>query len=232
MNLTELTKAVVKKTGVLGGGAEKTLKALIKIMKKDLEKGETVNLSGFGSFHVITHNVSTTPHPETEETVNIPAHSEVQFRMAKELKKALLPKGEHVPLQSDEIVKEHKNEAIDSIDLEKQDKQNQYDRSYSMLISIPKGAIVVLGLDADDHPFEASGIDISMHGISFLTPEKPVQCITNISYPHHKVVLNVKRAGIYSQNNIETVAVLSVFENDVDDWMHWIELMTRLNEKV
>ncbi|MBF0196023.1 MAG: HU family DNA-binding protein [Magnetococcales bacterium] len=234
MNLTELTKAVAKQTGITDGDTEKTLLAFINTVKEELIKGESVNLLELGKLKVITQQAATQTHPKTGEIIYFPEQKDVQFKMAKPLQKAILAKGEHdEPLNFEESIQEATNVDIDNdVNREQSNDNSEDDKIFSMRISIPKGAIVVHGLDADDKPFQVSGVDISMNGISFITPGKPVQCITQISYPHHNVTLNVKRAGIHHQNNKEIIAVISVFENDTEDWMRWIELMTRLDEMV
>ncbi|MGL5716148.1 MAG: HU family DNA-binding protein [Paraclostridium sp.] len=65
--------------------AERTVNAVLDIIKAELAKGETVELFGFGKFEVITKAARDGRNPKTGETIRIEAKKAVKFKAAKAL---------------------------------------------------------------------------------------------------------------------------------------------------
>ena len=86
MNKSELITAVAQASGVQKKDAERVLNAAIDHMSAALERGEKVQLSGFGTFEVKTRKDRMGRNPVTRETVKIPAKNAVTFKPSGNLK--------------------------------------------------------------------------------------------------------------------------------------------------
>jgi len=89
VNKTELIEAIAKKSGLKKTEADCALNAALEAVTEALVKGEKVQLMGFGSFEVKERAARTGRNPQTGETVQINAHSTVQFHAGKALKDAV-----------------------------------------------------------------------------------------------------------------------------------------------
>lgn len=230
MDLNKLKIVVAEKLGISHKSASKTLDTVVQLIRDSLQRGEAVTIFRLGTFSPVMDEARRVIHPKTGAEVEIPAQRVARFKTSRSFKRFLNP----VPApmgHADERVHQRMDEASDSMDQKVQETPHVSDKRFALRIPVPDGAVIVHGIDAFDQPFQSQGIDISMHGIRFYAPGKSVQRITQVEFPKHNVVLQVKRAGIHRQDDKETVVVFSEFEHDVDDWMRWIELMTRLHEE-
>jgi Bacterial nucleoid DNA-binding protein len=66
--------------------AELALKALIESVEEALEKGEKVQLVGFGTFETRERAAREGRNPRTKEVINIPATTVPVFKAGKEFK--------------------------------------------------------------------------------------------------------------------------------------------------
>ena len=80
MNKSELITAVAQAAGVQKKDAEHILNAAIDHISAALERGEKVQLSGFGTFEVKTRKDRMGRNPVTREAVKIPAKNAVTFK--------------------------------------------------------------------------------------------------------------------------------------------------------
>ncbi|QLA17272.1 HU family DNA-binding protein [Desulfolutivibrio sulfoxidireducens] len=69
--------------------AGKALDAVVEVIKDALVAGETVTLTGFGSFKVSERAARTGRNPQTGKEINIPASKAVKFTVGKALKEAV-----------------------------------------------------------------------------------------------------------------------------------------------
>ena len=86
MNKTELIAAVAEKTGVSKKDAESIVSAAFDTVAQELQKGEKVQISGFGSFEVKNREARVGRNPHTKEAIQIPAAKVPAFKAAKALK--------------------------------------------------------------------------------------------------------------------------------------------------
>ena len=86
MKKTELRDAIASKTGLTITQAGQALQAFIDIAGEELAKGETVQLTGFGTFDVKERAGRTGRNPRTGETITIKASKSVGFKAGKALK--------------------------------------------------------------------------------------------------------------------------------------------------
>ena len=89
MNKTELVAAVAQNAGMTKKDAERAVNAAVEAIAKSLEKGEKVQLSGFGIFEVKTREARVGRNPRTKEAIQIPATKLPVFKASKALKDAI-----------------------------------------------------------------------------------------------------------------------------------------------
>ena len=86
MNKAELVEAMAKKIAQTKKVTEESLNAFIEVVTEELEKGEKVQLVGFGSFEVIKRAARKGRNPQTKEEIKIPASKAPKFKAGKALK--------------------------------------------------------------------------------------------------------------------------------------------------
>ncbi len=89
MNKNDLVDAVAERTGLAKSDAARALEAVLGTVTDALRKGETVTLSGFGSFVAKTRAARTGRNPRTGEAISIAASRAPAFKAGKGLKDAL-----------------------------------------------------------------------------------------------------------------------------------------------
>ena len=89
MNKNDLIDAVSERTGLARSDAARAVEALLGAVTDALKAGDTVALSGFGSFVAKTRAARTGRNPRTGETLSIPASRAPAFKAGKALKDAL-----------------------------------------------------------------------------------------------------------------------------------------------
>ena len=77
MNKAELIAAVAAKTGDTKKGAEATVNAFVDVVTEALQKGDKVQLVGFGSFEVRKRAARKGRNPQTKEEIKIPASKDL-----------------------------------------------------------------------------------------------------------------------------------------------------------
>ena len=86
MNKSELTAALVAKTGLAKKDAEKALNAVVDGITETLAAGDKVQIVGFGSFEVKERPARTARNPRTGEEIKIEASKAPVFKAGKALK--------------------------------------------------------------------------------------------------------------------------------------------------
>ena len=89
MNKTELIAAAAEKAGIAKKDAERVINAAIDTVIAELNKGERVQLSGFGIFETKEREERVGRNPRTKETIRIPATRTPAFKASKALKDAV-----------------------------------------------------------------------------------------------------------------------------------------------
>ena len=83
MNKSELVDAIVAKTGETKKATEATLNAFLETVVSALQKGEKVQLVGFGTFEVRERAKRKGRNPQTGEEIVIPASKAPVFKAGK-----------------------------------------------------------------------------------------------------------------------------------------------------
>lgn len=89
MNKTELVAAMAEKAELSKKDSEKALKAFIDVVSEELQKGEKIQLVGFGTFEVSERAARTGKNPQTGAEIKIPASKAPKFKAGKALKDAI-----------------------------------------------------------------------------------------------------------------------------------------------
>jgi len=89
MNKTEFVDAVAKWAGVPKTEAAKVIAAGVEVITKALKKGDTVQMTGFGTFAVAKRAARTGRNPATGKAIKIAACKTPKFKAGKVLKDAV-----------------------------------------------------------------------------------------------------------------------------------------------
>ena len=86
MNKTELIAAAAQSAGLTKKDTERVLNAALDAITLSLQKGEKVQLSGFGTFEIKDREARIGRNPHTKEAIEIPATKVPVFKASKALK--------------------------------------------------------------------------------------------------------------------------------------------------
>ena len=86
MNKAELIAAIAAKTEDTKKVAESSVNAFVDVITETLQKGDKVQLVGFGSFEVRKRAARKGRNPQTKEEIKIPASKAPVFKAGKALK--------------------------------------------------------------------------------------------------------------------------------------------------
>ena len=92
MNKTELVASVAEKSGLTKKDSEKAVNAVLAAVTESLEKGEKVQLVGFGTFEVRERKARKAQNPQTKKEITIPATKVPAFKAGKGLKEVVAKK--------------------------------------------------------------------------------------------------------------------------------------------
>ena len=85
----DLVAAIADKAGLSKKASEAALNAAVEAITAALAKGETVQLTGFGTFGVKKRAARKGLNPKTKEAITIPASKVPGFKAGKALKDAV-----------------------------------------------------------------------------------------------------------------------------------------------
>lgn len=86
MNKSDLITSMAEKSKLTKKETETVLKAFIDSVEETLEKGDKVQLVGFGTFETRKRAERTGRNPRTKEEITIPASTVPVFKAGKEFK--------------------------------------------------------------------------------------------------------------------------------------------------
>jgi DNA-binding protein HU-beta len=89
MTKSDLIDSLANKAGLPRPRAEELLNFVLDDITAALQRGDKVNISGFGTFTVSSRKARTGRNPKTGEPIEIPATRSAKFRAGKGLKEAL-----------------------------------------------------------------------------------------------------------------------------------------------
>lgn len=86
MNKSDLITSMAEKSKLTKKDAEAALKSFIDSVEETLEKGEKVQLVGFGTFETRKRAARVGRNPRTKEEINIPESTVPVFKAGKDFK--------------------------------------------------------------------------------------------------------------------------------------------------
>jgi DNA-binding protein HU-beta len=89
MNKKELIDAVADAAGIAKSAAEQAINGMQQVIGAALAEGDSVVLTGFGTFSVADRPARTGVNPRTGEKLNIAARKAVKFKAGKNLAESL-----------------------------------------------------------------------------------------------------------------------------------------------
>lgn len=89
MNKSELIKNVAAKAGLTGKQAEAAIGAVSDTIAEALKCGDSVRISGFGTFERRTRAARTGVNPQTKQPISIPETKVPAFKAASAFKDAV-----------------------------------------------------------------------------------------------------------------------------------------------
>lgn len=89
MTKADLVERVAKEADMTKKDAEQLVEIIFDSIITSLNKGEKIELRGFGSFRVRQRNARKGRNPKTGDSVNIPAKRVAYFKPGKELKEVI-----------------------------------------------------------------------------------------------------------------------------------------------
>lgn len=89
MNKTQLIDAVAQGANLKKKDAEAAVAAMVDTISAAMQKGEKVQIVGFGTFEVKERAARSGRNPKTGEAITVPASRHAAFTAGKTLKEAL-----------------------------------------------------------------------------------------------------------------------------------------------
>ena len=86
MNKAELIKKVSERVNIRSKAAKVIVDTLFDAMRESLEKGDRIEIRGFGSFVVRQYGAYKGRNPKTGEIVDVPPKKLPYFKVGKEMK--------------------------------------------------------------------------------------------------------------------------------------------------
>ena len=83
----DIVDEVVNRTGLSKTKAEIAVETVFETMKRSMERGERIELRGFGVFNIRPRKTGIGRNPRTGEEVIIPPGKAVRFKTGKDLQK-------------------------------------------------------------------------------------------------------------------------------------------------
>ena len=89
MKKSEMIEALANQTGLSKADVERVFNGTFDLFKSELEKGNNVTVSGFGTFKISERAARDGRNPQTGETIHIAASKSVSFKAGSALKEVV-----------------------------------------------------------------------------------------------------------------------------------------------
>ncbi|MEO5373958.1 MAG: hypothetical protein H7840_06705 [Alphaproteobacteria bacterium] len=110
-------------------------------------------------------------------------------------------------------------------------REGTQDRRFSFRVAVPPGAMEIRWVDKEGTDHRSPAINISLHGILFEADDPYIMSIRQIACPRLQRTINVTKSIVHRREVNLSVAVLAGFEKGADDWMSWVEILTRIDQE-
>jgi integration host factor subunit beta len=102
MTKTELIKKVSERVEIPPTAAKVNVRTIFDAMSESLEKGERIEIRGFGSFVVRNYGGYKGRNPKTGKIVDVPSKKLPYFKVGREMKKLVNKGAENQSMKGDE----------------------------------------------------------------------------------------------------------------------------------
>ena len=89
MKKSEMIEVLANQTGLTKADVERVFNGTFDLFKSELEKGNNVTVSGFGTFKISERAARDGRNPQTGETIHIAASKSVSFKAGSALKEVV-----------------------------------------------------------------------------------------------------------------------------------------------
>ena len=89
MKKSEMIEVLANQTGLTKADVERVFNGTFDLFKRELEKGNNVAVSGFGTFKISERAARDGRNPQTGETIHIAASKSVSFKAGSALKEVV-----------------------------------------------------------------------------------------------------------------------------------------------
>lgn len=86
MTKTDLVEAIAEQTELTKADSDRALSAILETISTALSRGQSVQITGFGTFEVRDRAARKARNPQTGEEIDVPATTVPAFRAGKSLK--------------------------------------------------------------------------------------------------------------------------------------------------
>jgi integration host factor subunit beta len=117
MTKSELIDALASRSQLTKARAELVVNCVFDAMTEALQRGEGIEIRGFGSFTVRPYKAYSGRNPRTGEPVPVPPKRLPFFKVGKELKE-LVNNSRHIPLKEDDDSRSDVDDADEEGDLD------------------------------------------------------------------------------------------------------------------
>lgn len=89
LTITDLTNTLAEQKGLTKKAAKEQIEAVVALITDRIVEGDTVRVTGLGSFSVVEREARTGRNPQTGEALEIAASKAVKFKATSSLKEAV-----------------------------------------------------------------------------------------------------------------------------------------------
>ncbi|GAB4287168.1 MAG: hypothetical protein Kow0092_40280 [Deferrisomatales bacterium] len=105
------------------------------------------------------------------------------------------------------------------------------ERRVSLRIPVPSGAMLVCWTDGRGIQRWAAVIDFSMRHLAFPAAGFDGEAVDAVLCPGPGWIFDVTRSGVERRDADRVVIRIEEFARGADDWMRWVEALTRIEEE-
>lgn len=99
---------------------------------------------------------------------------------------------------------------------------------FLLFVAAPLGSIEVYWQCRDGYERHGSAIDVALQGLSVGVNAKDIQSITKVQCKAHGVTLHIEHANVMAYGPDSTVIGFFQFHDNINSWMNWIEVVSRI----
>jgi hypothetical protein len=114
---------------------------------------------------------------------------------------------------------------------DKEESEARGERRFAVRVAVPDGAMSVKWINQDGSTGQGAAINVSLHGLLFEAQDFDAEGIDQIHYPSADIDLKVAQSHVVRRDDASVAVVIDKFHNNIDNWMKWVGLLTRINKE-